>query len=186
MKYLYSLGTYEHYKPFSLPTLELLLKWAKEWLDTYNTSDYKVVLVGGTAEKLFGKGLNKTLDIDIILMNEIKDPQVLFNMLEGAIKIGYKHNVLVDIFHATELSKNDKFRPYIQTRCYSTLTKLDSRGSKKIIDLGSHQIIKRYDCGLVSFHRDVPTRSYMKTLDRVSQGIYQNLKIDLKETIGWK
>jgi len=26
----------------------------------------------------------------------------------------------------------------------------------------------------------------MKTLDRVSQGIYQNLKIDLKETIGWK
>ncbi|MGY8867328.1 MAG: hypothetical protein ACKVJK_17155 [Methylophagaceae bacterium] len=186
MKYLHSLGGYEHHKPFSSPTLELLLKWSKEWLGTYNTSDYKVILTGGTAEKLFGKGLNETLDIDIVLMNEIKDPQELFNMLEGAIKIGYKHNLLVDIFHATELFQVDKFKPYIQTKCYSTLTTLNSRGRKIVTDLGSHQIIKRYDCGLVSFNRDVPRKTYKKMMDRINEGIYERLQLDLKETVGWK
>ena len=186
MKYQLQLNNLVYHGVFKSPTINLLNIWAKEWLGKYSILDYKVMLVGGTAEKLFGTSTNNTTDIDIVLLNDIKDPEHLYNIQMGAIELGFKHNVLIDIFHSTSLHNINNYIPTVQTRCYTEIrsTNLNVETVTKLYR--DEHIIKRYQCGLTSASRNTPTRSYKKNLKYFQKGIYQNLKIDLKETIKWK
>lgn len=186
MKYQLQINNLVHHGVFKSPTIKLLNIWAKEWLGEYNTLDYKTMLVGGTAEKLFGTSTNNTTDIDIILLNDIKDPEHLYNIQMGAIEIGFKHKLLIDIFHSTSLYNPNSYVPTVQTRCYSEIryTNLNVETVNKLYK--DEHIIKKYQCGLTSVSKNTPTKSYKKFLKYIQKGIYQNLKIDLKESVKWK
>ena len=186
MSYFYALGGLSTDKPFIDPTMELLQKWYQEWSSKYDLSNYEVILSGSSAEYFFGPGILVPKDVDIILMNDIKDPKQLYDMMYGGVSIGYKHRLLVDIFHATDLHDPDIFIPYEQTRFYRTVTSLGNRGQRVVKDLGSKKIIKEYDCGLVTYNRNEETNSYKKRKLRTQNKIYEGVWVNLKTYTKWK
>ena len=189
MKYFYSYGGLSTDKPFLKPTLDLLKTWYLEWIESCDTSDYKVWLVGSAAESFFGDYPIQPNDIDIAVMNDIKDPQHLYNIMYKATELGIKHRIPIDIFHVNNLHKKFDYEPCIQTRCYRTVTTLGYRGERKVIDLGYKDIIKEYECGLVSFERKVPRDSFYKRKQRVESTLYKHIYIDLvnlKDNVKWK
>ena len=186
MSYFYALGGLSTDKPFTTPTVDLLKKWYLEWSSEYDTSDYDIILTGSTAEYFFGAGILVPFDIDIVLMNDIKDPKKLYDILYGGVVIGYKHRLLIDIFHATVLHSSGIWIPYEQTRCYRTVTSLGNRGQRVVKDLGSNQIIKEYECGLVTYDRNKESKSFQKRKLRLENRVYENVHINLKTDVQWK
>lgn len=186
MSYFFALGGLSTDKPFVAPTLNLLKEWYLEWSSKYDTSDYDVILTGSAAEYFFGPGTLKPNDTDIVLMNDIKDPEELYDIMYGGASIGLKHRLLIDIFHTTALYDSDTFTPYKQTRFYKTITYTGNRGQKVVRDLGSDQIIKEYKCGLVTYDRNKGGHSYEKKKERSQIKAYENLRINLKTDVQWK
>ena len=147
---LYSLGHIATDKPFVEPTKDLVEKWGKEWLEKYNTDDYNVYLIGGTLEMLYGERNYESKDVDIFLMNEITKPQELFDLMVGAVKLGFKYKLKIDIFHGDIIYTGEQFKPYHQTRFYDKSYMSNSRGEIRINRVDEKFVIKRYDCGLIT------------------------------------
>ena len=180
---LYSLGPIATDKPFVEPTKELVEKWAKEWLSNYNTSDYSVYLIGGTLEMLYGERNYESKDVDIFLTNEIKKPQELYDLMIGAVKLGFKYRLKIDIFHGDVIFTGEEFKPYHQTRFYETgfSAKVSGEVRKRTVD--EKFVVKRYDCGLITSYVTEPKHSFHKHYLRSNSGIYTKNYLDLKELV---
>lgn len=180
---LYSLGPIATDKPFVEPTKELVEKWGKEWLEKYNTDDYKVYLVGGTLEMLYGERNYESKDVDIFLMNEIVNPQELYDLMVGAVKLGFRYRLKIDIFHGDTIYTGEQFKPYHQTRFYDTWCTTNNIGEVKRKRADKKFIIKRYDCGLVTSYVTEPKGSFLKHYVRANNGTYTRNYLDFKKLV---
>jgi hypothetical protein len=180
---LYSLGHITTDKPFVEPTKELVEKWGKEWLEKYNTDDYNVYLIGGTLEMLYGERNYESKDVDIFLMNEIIKPQELFDLMVGAVKLGFKYNLKIDIFHGDTIYTGEQFKPYYLTKFYDKWCVTNSIG--EVIKGGVEEkfVVKRYDCGLITCYITEPKQSFIKHYIRSNNGTYTKNYLNLKELI---
>ena len=59
-------------------------------------SDYKVYLVGAFAENIYGAKI-PTMDVDIVLRNEVKDYDKLKEILDTAMIIAVLKEIFIDI-----------------------------------------------------------------------------------------
>lgn len=180
---LYSLGPIATDKPFVEPTKDLVEKWAKEWLNTYNTNDYNVYLIGGTLEMLYGERNYESKDVDILLMNEITKPQELFDLMVGAVKLGFKYKLKIDIFHSDIIFTGEQFKPHHQTRFYDTWCTANSRGEVKRRRVDEKFVTKRYNCGLITSYITELKGSFLKHYVRTNNGIYTRNSLDLKKLV---
>ena len=64
-------------------------------------SDYKVYLVGSFAENIYGADI-PTMDVDIVLRNEVKDYDKLKHILDTAMILGFDRNMFIDIKWSNE------------------------------------------------------------------------------------
>ena len=181
MDFYYSFGKIGTDKPFRTPTTELVEKWSKEWLTLHPLENYRVLLIGGTLEMLYGEGNYQSKDVDIFIMNDILEPEVLYNAMVDAVKLGIKYRLKIDIFHGDNLYTGEEFKPYHQTRFYEYGYSTTARGDivKRYVD--KRYIIKKYDCGLITSYVDVPKHSFHKHYERSNSGIYTKNSLDLKE-----
>ena len=95
--------------PWVKPSPLAFNQWLEEWLQTQGIGDYKIFLTGAFCQNYF---LNKnidTWDIDIILIGKIQKYNVLKNILDEAVKIGFKHNLLIDVFWRDKLPEVNLF-----------------------------------------------------------------------------
>jgi hypothetical protein len=89
---IWQYGNYEFDCNLKPPTIYKFSEWKKDFFKLPNVNKYKVWLASG-----FNEGW-KTLDIDIVLTNKSKYPELQKLMLD-AIKLGVDKNIFVDICH---------------------------------------------------------------------------------------
>ena len=87
---IWQYGNYEFDCNLKPPTIYKFSEWKKDFFKLPNVNKYKVWLASG-----FNEGW-KTLDIDIVLTNKSKYPELQKLMLD-AIKLGVEENIFVDI-----------------------------------------------------------------------------------------
>lgn len=84
-------------KPWSVPTRKKVKLFQSEWLDSCDFSSHEIWLVGGFREGLERQLSWKTWDVDYLVNGPIN-----FNLqkiLINGLKIGFSHNILVDVCH---------------------------------------------------------------------------------------
>ena len=179
--FYYGFGEITTDKPFITPTRHLIELWSKEWLKSHFLHDYRVLLIGGTLEMLYGDGNYQSKDVDIFIMNDILEPEILYNAMVDAVKLGIKYRLKIDIFHGDNLYNGEEFKPHHQTRFYEYIYYINNRGDIVKKNLNKKYIIKKYECGLITSYITKPKDSFYKHYERTNSGIYTKNFLDLKK-----
>ena len=150
--FYYKAGDISTTIPWNKPTIKAFSKWVDEWLQTPGTENYNIHLCGGFAQICYflNENLLDTWDIDIMLTkkpNYDLDYSKLKRVLDEALKIGFKHQLLIDmryilnglnpIVEGVEFKFKDD---YVTIRNNITLEKRTSTISYKKSTKGDHAI----------------------------------------------
>ena len=95
--FYYKRGDIEVTDPWERPNNINFESFLKDFKKIKGIEDYQVYLVGAFCENYYLGTQRETWDVDLILIGEIKDYLKLKNILNRAMKIGFKHSLLVDI-----------------------------------------------------------------------------------------
>ena len=95
--FYYKRGDIEVTDPWERPNNINFESFLKDFKKIKGIKDYQVYLVGAFCENYYLGTQRETWDVDLILIGEIKDYLKLKNILNRAMKIGFKHSLLVDI-----------------------------------------------------------------------------------------
>ena len=123
--FYYKKGEIIHTRPWNRPTPEKFEQWLKEWKKLEGLNDYDVYLTGGFCQNYFLNKNLKTWDIDLFLTNDfdtIEDYKVLKNLLIEGIKIGFKYDLLIDIYWRNKIPTINEF-PDKKIITYTEITK---------------------------------------------------------------
>lgn len=107
--FYYQKGDISTTTPWDKPSPLAFNQWLEEWFQIPGINNYKTFLVGAFCQNYF---LNKnidTWDIDIILIGKIQDYFELKNILDKAVEIGFKYNLLIDVFWRNKLPEVNLF-----------------------------------------------------------------------------
>ena len=95
--FYYKRGDIEVTDPWERPNNINFESFLKDFKKIKGIENYQVYLVGAFCENYYLGTQRETWDVDLILIGEIKDYLKLKNILNRAMKIGFKHNILIDI-----------------------------------------------------------------------------------------
>lgn len=93
--------------PWEKPSIFTFNKWLKEWSFTPGINEYEIFLAGAFCQNYYLNENIDTWDIDLILIGKIQNYFTLKNILNEAIRIGFKHNLLIDIFWRDHLPEDN-------------------------------------------------------------------------------
>ena len=94
-------GNIETTTPWEQPRYDKFKGWWNNFNKEVDLSDYKVYLVGAFAENVYGAKI-PTMDVDIVLRNEVKDYDKLKEILDTAMIMGFERNMFIDIKWSNE------------------------------------------------------------------------------------
>jgi hypothetical protein len=110
----YKIGDIATATPFKKPTREGVEVWWDKFKDTPHLNDYEVYIGGAVLNNI------ETWDVDIILTGEIKYFNELYNILNSAVQLGFKHWLLIDIKWVSNLHKDgEDFQEREEIRNYN-------------------------------------------------------------------
>lgn len=165
--------------PYRRPTFEAFAKWWIDFKSVKGLEDYDVWLLGSFAEKHYGHYKGIPRDLDIVLTGDLKDEETLKYIMQHGVKMGFDNNILVDLAWVTELHYHDKWEPFCKIRIGKTFTKI--LGDRVEVHEYKGDDEKRLDCGLHAFCYKEPPNSWFKCFTRYQDGIYQNIRKDVRE-----
>ena len=90
--FYFRIGNIETTKPWQQPRYDKFKGWWNNFNKEVDLSDYKVYLVGSFAENIYGANI-PTMDVDIVLRNEVKDYDKLKEILDTAMIMGFERNI---------------------------------------------------------------------------------------------
>ena len=94
--FYFRIGNIETTTPWEQPRYDKFKGWWNNFNKEVDLSDYKVYLVGAFAENVYGANI-PTMDVDIVLRNEVKDYDKLKEILDTAMIMGFERNMFIDI-----------------------------------------------------------------------------------------
>lgn len=113
----YKVGDLSTNQPWDRPNKTYLQNWYKEINNLPGFKDYEYWV----GQSLFNI---TTWDVDIVMIGEIKDYNILKNILTTSKSLGFKHLQLIDIFHSDQLwDFSQPFKPFTKIRSWNYLTK---------------------------------------------------------------
>lgn len=168
-------------EPMWNPTLDLFNKWRKEYLEYVDLTGINVMFMGNAAEKFFGNSTLSTIDVDIMFSGDV-DCEKKKEVMEKAFELGKQINLYVDtLFVSQDIFKNRWWDSNY------TVTKIASEleiwtGERTIIRSLNGDDFFENECGLFEYTKSTKedSFSYRKHKKRLDQGIYQDLRFDLK------
>jgi hypothetical protein len=107
--FYYKRGDIEITDPWERPNNINFESFLNDFKKIKGIKDYQVYLVGAFCENYYLNTERETWDVDLILIGEIKDYLKLKNILNRAMKIGFKHSLLVDISWRSSLPNLNLF-----------------------------------------------------------------------------
>ena len=122
----YKKGSIVHTRPWNRPTSEVFNQWLSEWGKLEGLSCYDVYLTGAFCQNYFLNKNLETWDIDISLYSGPgigRDYRILKNLLDQAVIIGFKYDLLIDIFWANQIPLAEGFAD----RTIKTYTKITKK-----------------------------------------------------------
>ena len=114
----YKIGDISTTTPFKKPTREGVEVWWDKFKNTPHLNDYEVYIGGAVLNNI------ETWDVDIILTGEVKYPNELYNILNTAMQLGFKHWLLIDIKWVSRIYNTDieeDFIGYEEIRNYNKI-----------------------------------------------------------------
>ena len=99
--FYFRIGNIETTTPWEQPRYDKFKGWWNNFNKEVDLSDYKVYLVGAFAENVYGAKI-PTMDVDIVLRNEVKDYDKLKEILDTAMIMGFERNMFIDIKWSNE------------------------------------------------------------------------------------
>ena len=99
--FYFRIGNIETTTPWERPRYDNFKGWWSEFDKEVDLSDYKVYLVGSFAENIYGADI-PTMDVDIVLRNEVKDYDKLKHILDTAMILWFDRNMFIDIKWSNE------------------------------------------------------------------------------------
>lgn len=123
--FYYKKGEIIHTKPWNRPTPEKFEQWLKEWKKLEGLNNYEVYLTGGFCQNYFLNKNLKTWDIDLFLTSDlevIKDYKILKKLLIEGVNIGFKYDLLIDIYWRNKIPTINEF-PDKKIITYTEITK---------------------------------------------------------------
>ena len=103
----YKIGNIETIIPWSKPDKIQLEKWYRDFIQIPWIQDYEYWVGSSLCN------VEDTWDVDRIITGEIKDYEILKNILDKSIELGFRKKQLIDIFHSNNLWHFDQ--PYTPT-----------------------------------------------------------------------
>tara|TARA_B100001564_G_scaffold202771_1_gene170569 strand:+ start:473 stop:1057 length:585 start_codon:yes stop_codon:yes gene_type:complete len=99
--FYFKIGNIETTTPWKRPRYDKFKGWWNALNKEVDLSDFKVYLVGAFAENVYGANI-PTMDVDIVLRNEVKDYNKLKNILDTAMVLGFERQMFIDIKWSNE------------------------------------------------------------------------------------
>ena len=94
--FYFRIGDIETTTPWEAPRKDRFIGWWDKFNSSVDLSDYKCYLVGSFAENMYGANI-QTMDVDIVLRNEIKVPYKLKHIMDHAMILGFESKMFIDI-----------------------------------------------------------------------------------------
>lgn len=163
------------------PSSDRVEAWWAEYRDTPGLSDFEVVLVGNFAEAVFGISTLPTIDVDVILMGgDIKNEKLLKSLLDEAARIGFKYNLLIDIFYNNTKFDIKKPAPYVAYRSWAVWFTQSTNGQQHTY---THEgpDVEVLPSGLVRYTRNKELKSLVKANKRYLNGDYIGVQMNVKD-----
>lgn len=107
--FYYKRGDIEVTNPWERPNNINFESFLKDFKKIKGIEDYQVYLVGAFCENYYLNTQRETWDVDLILIGEIKNHLKLKNILNKAMEIGFKYNLLIDIAWRSNLPNLNLF-----------------------------------------------------------------------------
>ena len=174
-------GNFTITEPMWNPTLELFEEWRDEYLESVDLTGLNVMFMGNAAEKFFGISQLRTIDIDIMFSGDV-DCNKKKEVMEKAFELGMKRNLYVDtLFISQDIFKNRWWdNNYTVTKIASELE--IQIGDRTIIRSLNGDDFTENDCGLFEYIKasKEDSSSFRKHKTRIENGIYKDLRYDLK------
>jgi len=152
-------------KKWDKPDINSFLNWWKTF-SSFNIHDYEYYLVGGFINK------KKTKDIDIVVVGDITTE--LYSILTLAKIIGFKNNILIDIFWQDKLYNHDNYKPIKRIRNFNKV-KITKNNKTNTYSYGG----KKLSPGLFENNYIKPYVDYNKSKDYKNK--YENIKDFINE-----
>ena len=92
----FTIGNIKTFTPWERPRFDTFRGWWNRFNRDVDLSDYRVYLVGSFAENIYGANI-PTMDVDIVLRNEVKDHTKLKHILDTAMILGFESKMFIDI-----------------------------------------------------------------------------------------
>ena len=92
----FTIGNIKTFTPWEQPRFDTFRGWWNRFNREVDLSDYRVYLVGSFAENIYGANI-PTMDVDIVLRNEVKDYTKLKHILDTAMIMGFESKMFIDI-----------------------------------------------------------------------------------------
>ena len=92
----FTIGNIKTFTPWEQPRFDTFRGWWNRFNRDVDLSDYRVYLVGSFAENIYGASI-PTMDVDIVLRNEVKDYRKLKHILDKAMILGFESKMFIDI-----------------------------------------------------------------------------------------
>ena len=107
--FYYKRGDIEVTDPWGRPNNINFESFLKDFKKIKGIEDYQVYLVGAFCENYYLNTQRETWDVDLILIGKIKNHLELKNILNKAMEIGFKYNLLIDIAWRSNLPNLNLF-----------------------------------------------------------------------------
>lgn len=167
-------------EPFFLPKVELFEEWREQFLQSNDLSGLNVMFMGNAAENFYGNSTVKTRDIDIMISGDVECSRLKL-IKESAFKLGLEKRILIDTLYVSQdvFTKRWWDDGYTITKLFNNITITTDVYS---INTMSKIPLVENGCGLYELHYDKKEESlsFRKYLLRLENGIYQDLRYDLK------
>lgn len=163
------------------PTVDIFNEWRTEYLAAIELTDINVMFMGNAAERFYGNSTMRTIDVDIMFSGDITCSRKK-EVMEKAFELGINRRLYVDtIFVSQNIFENRWWDGNY------TVTKIASEieiwtGDRTLIRPLLGNVFTETSCGLFEYSRTSKedSFSYRKHKTRVENGVYQDLRYNLK------
>jgi hypothetical protein len=169
-------GDIETSTEFYIPSSLRVEKWWSEFKLTSGLEGYDAYFIGNFAEKVFGNSKLNTGDVDVVLVGDINgDFSGLKHVLDEAMRLGFKNELLIDIFYNNELLNLADPQPLLMYRSYKHWYRRFSDGSEQTY---VNEYAVEIEGGLFSIIKEATPNSCLKAKDRYNNGDYIGVQMN--------
>lgn len=179
--YFFNYGDIFRKTPYEPPTISTLKKWRDLWFSTVDLSNFKIMSMGSTVERLYGCSIFEPKDVDVFFTGDYSDSHHLRDVLRKGLLAGEKFNLKIDLIYTNVDVYNTLFweKDYFYIKYSpSTIEYVNGRVNVNEFVKVETEIL---DSGIIKiFLPDSKvSQSLSKHMNRIYDGQYKSLRLDL-------